>query len=129
MFLGEAFVLEPWLRDLEALPVCSVRPGLWLCCRLAGDPWHGAGRGALGTRSSWAGCPGDPGSPADPLPRALGALAPKPDVGEGNLSCLLFRYFLLKGFVSFKNFQIALVSVPIAHVSAPPAPHRQRQGK
>lgn len=58
----------------------------------------------------------------------LGESYPKARCLEGNISCLSFRYFLLKFFFLLNNFQIASVSVPIAQVSMPLAPHRQCQG-
>lgn len=102
----------------EALSLLHV--GLWLCCT--------PGSGVLGTRHSRALAASVPPKEEScwPLPCTLGKCHPKARCLKGNASSSNFRYFLL---IILFPFQIILVSVPIAQVSVPAAPHRQCQGK
>ena len=60
---------------------------------------------------------------------ALRRISPQSKMFERKSQLLELQILSVEIFVSFDNFQIALVSVPIAQVSVPPAPHRQCQGK
>lgn len=59
---------------------------------------------------------------------ALRRILPQSKVFERKYRLLELQILSAEIFVSLNNFQIASVSVPIAQVSMPPAPHRQCQG-